>query len=99
MKNLRKHGRLQELDLRVLIGIASILILVIVFFVGSGMLLPTAKGDVAQFYITNSLDKIVSANAVNAIIWEFRGYDTLGEELVLITASLSVFVLLYKKKR
>ncbi len=79
--------------------LVAISILVITFSVLSGALLPTNKGDVAKFYLRNSLDKVTSANAVNAIIWEFRGYDTLGEELVLITASLSVFVLLYKRKR
>ncbi len=58
----------------------------------------TMYGNVARFYAEKSINLLTSANAVNAIVWEFRGYDTLGEELVLIAASISVLALLYRER-
>lgn len=53
--------------------------------------------EVSLFYLDNALELTGSANAVNAIVWDFRGYDTLGEETVLFTAALGVFLVLRKK--
>jgi multisubunit Na+/H+ antiporter MnhB subunit len=50
--------------------------------------------DVATYYTKNTLLYTGSANAVNSIVWDFRGYDTLGEETVLFTAALGVFLVL-----
>ena len=33
-------------------------------------------------------------NAVGAIVWDYRGYDTLGETLVLFTAVIIVLAVL-----
>ena len=62
--------------------------------------------EAAHYYIEKGLDDTGSANLVNAIVWDFRGYDTLGEEMVLFTAALGVFLIMrrkhyghYRKKR
>jgi len=61
--------------------------------------------DVARYYIEHGAYETGSANLVNAIVWDFRGYDTLGEETVLLTAALGVFLIMrrmhyghYRKK-
>jgi multisubunit Na+/H+ antiporter MnhB subunit len=41
---------------------------------------------VAMFYNENALGETGSSNAVSAIVWDFRGFDTFGEETVLFTA-------------
>lgn len=53
---------------------------------------------VSQFYLDEGLEKTGSANIVNAIVWDFRGYDTLGEETVLFCAALGVFMIIRRKK-
>ena len=53
--------------------------------------------DVARHYLENSLNDTGSANSVNAIMWDYRGYDTLGEETVLFTAALGVFLIMRRK--
>jgi multicomponent Na+:H+ antiporter subunit B len=53
---------------------------------------------VAEFYLENALESTGSPNAVNAIVWDFRGYDTLGEETVLFCAALGVFMIIRRKK-
>ncbi len=57
----------------------------------------THNPDVKQYYLKNALEKTGSANVVNAIVWDFRAYDTLGEETVLFTAVIAVFLIVHKK--
>jgi len=57
----------------------------------------THNQDVKQYYLQNALERTGSANIVNAIVWDFRAYDTLGEETVLFAAVLAVFLIVHKK--
>jgi multicomponent Na+:H+ antiporter subunit B len=50
--------------------------------------------EVADYYIWHGLSGTGSANIVNSVVWDFRGYDTLGEEMVLFSAALGAFLLL-----
>jgi len=52
---------------------------------------------VKEYYLKNGLDKTGSANLVNAIVWDFRGYDTLGEETILFTAVMAVILVVHNK--
>jgi multisubunit Na+/H+ antiporter MnhB subunit len=54
---------------------------------------------VAMFFLEQGLRSTGSANLVNAIVWDFRGYDTLGEETVLFCAALGVFMIIRREKR
>jgi multicomponent Na+:H+ antiporter subunit B len=53
---------------------------------------------VGVYFLENALEKTGSANAVNAIVWDFRGFDTLGEETVLFCSALGVFMIIRSKK-
>jgi multisubunit Na+/H+ antiporter MnhB subunit len=53
---------------------------------------------VAEYYLREGLELTGSANIVNAIVWDFRGYDTLGEETVLFCAALGVFLVVSGKR-
>jgi len=53
----------------------------------------------SQYYVQNGLEQTGAANAVAAIILDYRGYDTLGEATVLFTSILGASVLLRKKAR
>ncbi len=55
------------------------------------------RKHVALFFLEQGLQKTGSANIVNAIVWDFRGYDTLGEETVLFCAALGVFMIIRRK--
>jgi multisubunit Na+/H+ antiporter MnhB subunit len=54
--------------------------------------------EVAEYYIEHGAYETGSANLVNAIVWDFRGYDTMGEETVLFTAALGVFLIMRRKQ-
>jgi multicomponent K+:H+ antiporter subunit A len=50
--------------------------------------------SVAPFYLSHTLAEGGGANAVNVIIVDFRGFDTLGEITVMAIAALTVHALL-----
>ena len=53
-----------------------------------------AHRHVAPRYIEKGLEETGVPNLVTAILASYRGYDTLGETLVIFTAGLSVILLL-----
>jgi len=65
-----------------------------------------ADRDTAEYYIRNAPGDTGSASVVNAILWDYRGFDTMGEEMVLFTAAMGVFLIMrrmhygyYRKER
>ena len=50
--------------------------------------------DVSRYYLDNSLEKTGSSSVVSAIVWDFRGFDTMGEETVLFTATAGILTLM-----
>jgi multicomponent Na+:H+ antiporter subunit B len=53
---------------------------------------------VAEYYLQKGTFHTGSANLVNAIVWDFRGYDTMGEETVLFAAAMGVFLVVRRKE-
>ena len=53
----------------------------------------------AETYVSEGAEKTGAANLVTGILWDFRGYDTLGEATILFTAALGVLTVLKKKKK
>jgi len=51
----------------------------------------------AEPYINGAAEKTGSANLVTGVVFDFRGYDTLGEATVLVTAVLGVIAILRLK--
>jgi len=54
--------------------------------------------EVAVYYLQNGLRLTGSANIVNSIVWDFRGYDTMGEETVLFAAAMGVFLIIRRRR-
>ncbi len=48
----------------------------------------------ANHYIEGAAQKTGSANLVTGVVFDFRGYDTMGEAVVLVTAVLGVLTIL-----
>ena len=51
----------------------------------------------ARNYVEGAAAKTGSANLVTGVVFDFRGYDTLGEAVVLVTAVLGVLTILRLK--
>ena len=51
---------------------------------------------VAAIIVNENLEKTMAANNVAAVVFDFRGYDTLGESFILLTAIAGAFVIVSK---
>ena len=52
----------------------------------------------AAYYIKNAAKDAHTDNMVTVILADYRGYDTLGEETVIMTAGLICLLILRKKR-
>ncbi len=50
-------------------------------------------------YLEKAIEETGTPNVVTAILADYRGYDTLGEETVIFTAGIAVILLLSKLRR
>lgn len=57
----------------------------------------TADGAAAAI-IQQNLEKTHAVNDVTSIVFDFRGYDTMGEAFILMTAVAGATVILFSKK-
>jgi len=51
---------------------------------------------IADIIVKTDLEKTMSVNDVASIVFDYRGYDTLGESFILLTAIAGSFVILSK---
>lgn len=59
---------------------------------------PVVSYDVTQHYLANAYDETGVNNAVTAVLAAYRGFDTLGEAVVVLTAGVVVFVVLRQEE-
>jgi len=57
-----------------------------------------ASVHVSRSYIERSVRDTKTPNIVTAVLADYRGYDTLGETLVILAAGLAVFLILPRMK-
>jgi multicomponent Na+:H+ antiporter subunit B len=77
-------------------GILIMAVLLYFFIISSGNLDVLGKSSLrmADHYIQGAAQKTGSANLVTGVVFDFRGYDTMGEAVVLVTAVLGVLTIL-----
>jgi multisubunit Na+/H+ antiporter MnhB subunit len=82
-----------------IVGILIIVTLLYFFAVAAQSLDVLGKSSLrmAKYYIEGAAQKTGSANLVTGVVFDFRGYDTMGEAVVLVTAVLGVLTILRLK--
>ena len=83
-------------------AVTGILIIVILFYFFAVSIQPLdvlgiSSLRMAEHYIDGAAQKTGSANLVTGVVFDFRGYDTMGEAVVLVTAVLGVLTILRLK--
>lgn len=58
---------------------------------------PAGTPGASSYYIRNAYRDAETPNMVTVVLADYRGYDTLGEQTVILTAGLVCFLLLRKK--
>lgn len=56
-------------------------------------------GDAAEIILNETVSETGAINSVTATVFDFRGYDTLGESIVLFTAICGVAAVLRSEKK
>lgn len=57
-------------------------------------------GDkVSTYHTENALEDTKAPNVVATIVWDYRAYDTLGEETILFAATLGIYALFRKSHK
>lgn len=84
------------------IAIAVSLSVFVAFLVAAALLIhpfgyPPSQMD--DYIIENTQRETGANNAVTAVVFDYRGYDTLGEATILFTAVTGVVMLFRRKKR
>ena len=54
---------------------------------------------IAEIIVKENLDKTNAMNDVASVVFDFRGFDTLGESFILLTAIAGSFVILSIKRK
>ena len=65
---------------------------------------PTAYDDseatgISDIIVKQNVEKTMAANNVAAIVFDFRGFDTLGESFILLTSIAGAYVILSVSKK
>jgi multisubunit Na+/H+ antiporter MnhB subunit len=84
--------------------IGLIVWVVVVAFLVSGMLVfihpfGYPPSDMDDYIIENAQEETGSNNVVTSVVFDYRGFDTLGEATILFTAVTGVVLLLRTAKR
>ena len=61
--------------------------------------LPSSFKPMGKYFIDNPLSLAKGSNAVNTILVDFRGFDTMGEITVLVVATLGILGMLATKNK
>ena len=59
---------------------------------------PAGSRGASSYYIRNAYRDAETLNMVTVILADYRGYDTLGEETVILTAGLICYLVLRKRR-
>ncbi len=82
------------------LAIATIIVLAVSFLLVA-VTIPFGEpktSDLDDYYITNGQEQVGANNIVTSIVFDFRGFDTLGEASVLFTAVTGVAILFRRRK-
>ena len=94
----------QELDITVdkrqafSIAASFLFVMVLLFYFNRAISGLDRFGDhtfrMSEAYVTGAAEQTGSLNLVTGVLWDFRGYDTLGEATVLFTAAIGVITII-----
>ena len=57
------------------------------------------ENKISNYHIENALKDVEAPNVVTTIVWDYRAYDTLGEETILFAATLGIYALFRKYRK
>jgi multisubunit Na+/H+ antiporter MnhB subunit len=77
------------------LGVLAVTFLYVAFSIPFGS---PSTSDMDDYFIAHGQEQTGGNNIVTSIVFDYRGFDTLGEACVLFTAVMGVSVLFRKRK-
>lgn len=93
----KRDRALVVLPLILCITAGSLLMWAVAYLPAMGDLSSVVHQHVAPRYLTESYDKLHIPNVVTTVLASYRGFDTLGETIVILTAGIGVLLILTGK--
>jgi len=86
--------------MRRIAAVLTVLVLGAMFFAAAALVHPFGEPPSAMddYMIANSQQETGTNNVVSAVVFDYRGYDTLGEATILFTAVTAVVMLLRRRR-
>ncbi len=81
----------------ILILFLAIMLFAVTDLPGRGDPEAPANTHVSPFYIENSVEDTETPNVVTAVLADYRGYDTLGETVVIFIAGLACVLIMVRR--
>ncbi len=81
------------------IVLAGLLLYTVSCLPGTGNASNPANNEVPKRYIEKGLEETGAVNVVTGMILDYRAFDTFGESNVLFIATVTVLILLHRKKK
>ena len=80
--------------------IISLVIVIVLFIVTAFLMHPFGQppSDMDDYIIENAQSEAGANNVVSSVVFDYRGYDTLGEATILFTAVTAVVMLFIRRK-
>lgn len=80
--------------------IISLVIVIVLFIVTAFLMHPFGQppSDMDDYIIENAQSEAGANNVVSSVVFDYRGYDTLGEATILFTAVTAVVMLFRRRK-
>ncbi|MGQ9546723.1 MAG: hydrogen gas-evolving membrane-bound hydrogenase subunit E [Dehalococcoidia bacterium] len=88
--------------MRRIAGLVSLIILAAFLLIAMLLMRPfgyPSPSDMDDYIIENAQEQTGSNNVVTSVVFDYRGYDTLGEATILFTAVSGVLLLLRRERR
>lgn len=93
----KRHKALLILPLIICLVTGSLLMWAVAYLPAFGDPTSIVHQHVAPRYLAESYDKLHIPNVVTTVLASYRGFDTLGETIVIFTAGLGVLLILMGK--
>jgi multisubunit Na+/H+ antiporter MnhB subunit len=80
--------------------VISLVIVIALFIVTALLMHPFGQppSDMDDYMINNAQTETGANNVVSSVVFDYRGYDTLGEATILFTAVTAVVMLFRRRK-
>ena len=81
-----------------IIGVAALLLYGGLYLPPIGEEAAPANRHVSPYYIERSTEEMATPNIVTAVLADYRSFDTLGETVVILTAALGCFLIMFRNE-